>query len=69
MDAHFESIATRLEQTVIHFFSPSGLLTIVMLIVLGVILLGGSGIEHRMMEKSPAGFHQPAVSPILESVR
>lgn len=69
METRFELVATRLEEAVIHFFSPNGLLTAVILILLSVILFSGSGIERRVMDNRTAGYHQPAVSPILDTIR
>jgi len=69
MATHFESITTRLEESVLHFFSPSGLLTIVTLILLSVMLFSGSSIERRTLDRPDADYHQAAVSPILDTAR
>ena len=69
MGTHFESATTRLEASVIHLFSPSGLLTVVTLILLSVLLFSGSSIERRTMDEPEAGYHQAAVSPILDTAR
>jgi hypothetical protein len=69
MGTRFELVATRLEETVLHFFSPNGLLTAVVLILLSVVLFSGSGIERRVMDNQPAGYQQTAVSPILDTIR
>ncbi|MCB2147568.1 MAG: hypothetical protein KQI81_13920 [Deltaproteobacteria bacterium] len=69
MGIHFESIATRLEESVLHFFSPSGLLTVVTLILLSVVLFSGSSIERRTLDRPDAEYHQAAVSPILDTAR
>jgi hypothetical protein len=69
MGTNFESVTTRLEETVIHFFSPNGLLTVVVLIVLSVALFSGSGIERRTMDRSAAGYQQASMSPILDTAR
>ena len=69
MATHFESITTRLEESVLHFFSPGGLLTIVTLILLSVVLFSGSSIERRTVDRPDADFHQAAVSPILDTAR
>lgn len=69
MGTRFESVATRLEETVLHFFSPNGVFTAVILIVLSVLLFSGSGIERRTMERPHAEYHQGAVSPILHTAR
>jgi hypothetical protein len=69
MGTRFELVATRLEETVLHFFSPNGLLTAVILILLSVVLFSGSGIERRVMDNPAAGYHQAAVSPILDTIR
>ena len=69
MGTHFDSIATRLEESVLHFFSPSGLLTVVTLILLGVVLFSGSGIERRTLDRPDAEYHQATISPILDTTR
>lgn len=69
MGTNVESITTRLEESVLHFFSPSGLLTVVTLILLSVLLFSGSGIERRTLDRPDADYHQVAVSPILETAR
>ncbi|BBO70093.1 hypothetical protein DSCA_40230 [Desulfosarcina alkanivorans] len=69
MGTRFESVAARLEETVIHFFSPNGLLTAVFLIVLSVILFSGSTVERRMMDNPAAGYRQATGSPILDTAR
>lgn len=69
MGTHFESVTTRLEESVLHFFSPSGLLTAITLILLSVVLFSGSSIERRTMERPDAEFQQAAVSPILDTAR
>lgn len=58
----------RVEATLLHFFSPSGLLTALAFIVISVMLLGGSGIEQRMHDR--AVVEQPQMeSPLLASHR
>jgi hypothetical protein len=69
MGTHFESVTTRLEETVIHFFSPNGLLTAVILILLSAMLFSGSGIERRTMDRPAAEYNQATVSPILDTTR
>jgi hypothetical protein len=69
MGTNFESVTTRLEETVIHFFSPNGLLTAVILIILSVALFSGSSIERRTMDGPTAGHQQTAMSPILDTAR
>jgi len=69
MGINFESVATRIEESVIHFFSPSGLLTVVSLILLSVVLFSGSGIERRTMDRPDADYHRAVVSPILDTSR
>jgi hypothetical protein len=69
MGTNFESVATRLEESVIHFFSPSGLLTVVTLILLSVVLLSGNSVERRTMDRSDAEYHETAVSPILDTAK
>lgn len=69
METRFESVTTRLEETIIHIFSPSGLLTAVVLIILSVALFSGSSIERRTMDGPAAGYQQASVSPILDTAR
>ncbi|WP_319406601.1 hypothetical protein [uncultured Desulfosarcina sp.] len=69
MGTYFESVTTRLEESVLHFFSPSGLLTILILILLSVLLFSGSSIERRTLDRADADYHQAAVSPILDTAR
>jgi len=69
VEINFESVTTRLEESVIHFFSPSGLLTVVTLILLSAVLFSGSGIERRTMDKADAEYHRSVVSPILDTSR
>jgi hypothetical protein len=69
METSFESVTTRLEETVLHFFSPTGLLTAVLLIIFSVALFSGSTIERRTMDGPAAGYQQATVSPILDTVR
>ena len=69
MQTSFESVTTRLEETIIHFFTPKGLLTVVILIVLSVMLFSGSGIERRTMDGPSVEYHQATVSPILDTAR
>jgi len=69
METSFESVTTRLEETVIHFFSPTGLLTAVVLIILSVALFSSSTIDRRTMDGPAAGFQQAIASPILDTAR
>jgi hypothetical protein len=69
METSFESVTTRLEETVRLFFSPTGLLTAVLLIILSVALFSGSSIERRTMDGPAAGYQQAAFSPILDTAR
>jgi hypothetical protein len=69
MGTNFESVTTRLEETVLHFFSPNGLLTAVALIILSVALFSGSSIERRTMDSPTDGHQQTAMSPILDTAR
>ena len=69
METRFESVTTRLEETVLHFFSPTGLLTAVGLIILSVALFSGSSIERRTIDGPAAGYQQATVSPILDTKR
>ena len=69
METSFESVTTRLEETVLLFFSPTGLLTAVLLIILSVALFSGSSIERRTMDGPAAGYQQAAFSPILDTAR
>lgn len=69
MGIRFESVTTSLEATVIHFFSPNGLLTVVILILLSVMLFSGNGIDRRTMDRPAAEYHQAAVSPLLDTAR
>ena len=68
MERTFESAAARLEKSIVYYFTPSGLLTAVFLIVLSILLFSGAGIERRTME-SPDDYDPETVSPILDTVR
>ena len=57
----------QIEETVNQLFTPNGLMSIILLIVLSVLLLGTSGIERRTMEGPIAEYQQTAVSPILDT--
>lgn len=66
MDMRLASVATRIEASVLQFFSPNGLLIVVGMIILGMILFSGSGIERRTFDQSAMGQHQRTdVSPLL----
>ncbi|WP_419659952.1 uncharacterized protein Dvar_02890 [Desulfosarcina variabilis str. Montpellier] len=62
-------VAGRLEDKVLRFFSPNGLLTAVFLIILMCFLFSGGGIEHRTLDTSAADHQQMTESPLLYSVR
>ena len=57
------------EATVLHFFSPGGLVTALILILFSVLLFGGSGIERRMHDRSVVEHHSQVVSPLLANHR
>lgn len=69
MQTSFGSATARLVEAVIHFFSPNGLLTAVILIVLSVVLVNGSDIEQRTIDNSSTEVHRTDFSPILSSNR
>ena len=62
-------VASVLEEKVLHFFSPNGLLTVVFLILLMALLFGGTGIENRAMDIQAADPLQARISPLLHTVR
>ena len=62
-------IASRVEESVLRFFSPNGLLTVVSLVILAALLLGGMGIERRTMDGPIAEYGQVVESPLLSSAR
>lgn len=68
MSRGLSPITTRVEQQVIRFFSPNGLLTIVVLIFLSALLSSGRGIENRSLDR-PTAAPTAAVSPILHTSR
>lgn len=59
---------SRVEAAVLQFFSPGGLVAVVIMIMLSVLLLGGSGIEHRMHDQSVVE-PQQIVSPLMATQR
>lgn len=61
--------ASRLEEKLLHLFSPNGLLTVVGLIIVGVFLFGDTGVERRTMDTPAADHLQTSVSPLLHSGR
>jgi hypothetical protein len=69
MGTIYTPVANRLEENVLRFFSPNGLLTVVCLIILIALLFGGTGIERRTMDVPAADHLQTTVSPLLHSVR
>ena len=62
-------VASRLEENILRFFSPNGLLTVVSLIILMALLLGSIGIERRTMDMPAADQRQVTESPLLYTVR
>ena len=54
----------RVEAAVLHFFSPSGLITALILILLSLLLFSGIGIEQRMVDRSEIDLTQ-ITSPLL----
>jgi hypothetical protein len=62
-------MATRdqIEEAVNQLFTPNRLMSIIFLVVLSVLLLNTSGIEHRTIDGSIAEYQQTAVSPILDT--
>jgi len=68
MSKRTELLEINLQEAMLRFLSPNGLMYAVGLIFFTVVLFGGSGIENRSME-SPAGneYHATA-SPLLSSV-
>ncbi len=67
MGAHLELDTEWIEGKVVRFFSPNGLMTIVVLVVLSVILFSGSGIERRTMDGPGTDYQRAGVSPILST--
>ncbi len=60
-------VVSRLEENVLRFFSPDGLLTVVSIVILMALLLGGMGIEHRTMDMTAADQQRVTESPLLSS--
>ena len=69
MGTNYTQVASRLEENVLRFFSPNGLLIVVSLIILVSLLFGGTGIERRTMDMPAADTIQGTVSPLLHSAR
>lgn len=69
MSTRLESFTFGLEKAVLCFFSPNGLKYVLVLIVLGALLFGGSGIENRMMDGPAANSFHATASPLLASVK
>ena len=69
MGTIYTPVANRFEENILRFFSPNGLLTVVSLIILMVLLFGGTGIERRTMDVPAVDHHQAMVSPLLHSAR
>ncbi len=69
MDTHLDSVTSRIELSLLQFFSPNGLLAVVIMIVLSVLLFNGSGIERRTLDRPMVDQEQPFISPILGTVR
>ncbi|BBO83580.1 hypothetical protein [Desulfosarcina ovata] len=70
MKAPYDSVPAGLEASVLHFFSPSGLLTVITLVILSVMIFSTSTIEHRAYEHKAAGYQtQQQCSPLLTDPR
>lgn len=69
MDNTDTPVASRLEEKLLRFFSPNGLLTVVFFVILMSFLFNGIGIEHRTMDTSSSGHRQITESPLLYSAR
>ncbi|MEE4111403.1 MAG: hypothetical protein V2I40_01225 [Desulfobacteraceae bacterium] len=67
MGAILEQDVKRIEESVVRFFSPNGLATVVILIVLSVMLFSGSGIENRTTDDPGTGNQRAVASPILHT--
>ena len=67
MGSYLELDREWIEGRMVRFFSPNGLATAVILIVLSVMLFSGSGIEHRTMDDAGTDHQPAAVSPILST--
>lgn len=67
MDRINKPVAMSLEENILRFFSPNGLLTVVFLIILMALCFGSTGIEHRTMDMPTADHLQASVSPLLHS--
>ena len=69
MHTHSHSNEAWIKGTVIHFFSPNGLLTAITLILLSFFIFSSMGVERRTMNDSRATYPPSMQSPILGSVR
>lgn len=58
-----------IKASVIHFFSPNGLLTVITLVLLSVFIFSSMGVEQRMTNEVGATYQQSMHSPILDSGR
>jgi len=57
---------TWVERKMIRLFTPSGLMTVVALVLLSAFVFGSGGIEHRFTDGSEAAT-RASVSPLLGS--
>jgi len=58
---------TWVEEKMVRLFTPSGLMTAVVLILLSVFVFSSGGIEHRFTDGSEAAATQASASPLLGS--
>ena len=68
MKTRGETVHTRIEASVLQFFSPYGLLSAVALIILSVMLFSTSAIEMRTHDR-PTIETQQSTSPLLDTTR
>ena len=69
MQTYSHSDFSWIKESVIHFFSPNGLLTVITLILLSVFIFSSMGVERRMTNEAGATYQQSMRSPILDSGR
>ena len=69
MSKHLELLEINVEEAVLRFLSPNGLMYAVGLIFFTVVLFSGSGIEYRTMDGPVASEYQSAASPLLASTK
>jgi len=58
---------TWVEEKMVRLFTPSGLMTVVALVLLSAFIFGSGGIEHRLTDGSEAAAARASVSPLLGS--